>query len=65
MSDQEVAAEIERLTADPQLAPLRPFFQSPQGLASVRRSLLTRKTIDRLVEIVYGTDRAQKGGEAP
>ncbi len=65
VSDQEVAAEIERLTADPQLAPLRPFFQSPQGLASVRRSLLTRKTIDRLVEIVYGPDRAQKGGEAP
>jgi trigger factor len=62
VTTEEVTAEIERLTAGPHGAQLRPILQSPRGMESVRRSLLTRKTIDRLMEIVSGKAQPE-GGE--
>lgn len=56
VSDGEIDAEIERLAAssgaDP--AELRRMFDNEGGLRSVRNSLLTRKTLDRLMAIASG-----------
>ncbi len=62
VSDEEVREEIERLVTRSQNYQLLPLLQSPQGMASIRRSLLTRKTIDRLMEIVYSSDQGNEGG---
>ena len=53
VTDEDVGEEIEKLTAStgPQAAQLRTMFESEEGRATVRRNLLTRKTLDRLVEI--------------
>lgn len=59
VTDDELAAEIGRLTAGPQAGQLRQAFESPDVRASVRRDLLTRKTLTRLVEI------ATQDGAAP
>jgi trigger factor len=50
----EVDAEIERLagSSGEQAAQVRQLFASPEARGSIERSLLTRKTLDRLVEIV-------------
>lgn len=52
----EVEAEIERLAsgAGSQTEELRRLFSSEEARASLRRSLLTRKTLDRLVAIASG-----------
>ena len=51
--DQEVDAEVERLagSSGEQADQLRTLFGSPDGRASLARSLVTRKTMDRLAEI--------------
>jgi trigger factor len=52
-SDEEVAEEIGRVTASagPQATQLRQLFESPDGRGTVRRNLITRKTLARLVEM--------------
>jgi trigger factor len=59
--DDEVSDEIEKLTssAGPQGAQLRTMFDTEEGRATIRRNLLTRKTLDRLIEIA-----TQDGGAA-
>ena len=60
VSEEEVQAEIEALVgaAAAEAEQLRAVLQSPGGRESIRRSLLTRKTIDRLVEIVSSDEAA-------
>jgi trigger factor len=62
---EEVDAEVERLAgSSQQTEQLRKLFGSPDGRAAITRSLITRKTMDRLVEIA-GRDGAQapEGGK--
>jgi trigger factor len=61
VDDDEVSDEIEKLTssAGPQGAQLRTMFDTEEGRATIRRNLLSRKTLDRLVEIA-----TQDGGVA-
>lgn len=63
--DDEVSEEIEKLTssAGPQGAQLRTMFDTEEGRATIRRNLLTRKTLDRLIEIAT-QDGAREGGSA-
>jgi len=60
-TDEEVGAEIETMTAaaGPQAAQLRQIFDSENGRDTVRRNLVTKKTLARLVEIA-----TQDGGAA-
>ena len=62
----EVDAEIERIvnSSGAQAAQMRQLFQSPGGHEAIERSLLTRKTSDRLVEIVSGPKRSAKPAAA-
>jgi trigger factor len=61
IGDDEVTDEIAKLTgsAGPQGEQLKTMFESEEGRATIRRNLLTRKTLDRLVEIA-----TQGGGAA-
>ena len=63
VEDNEVTEEAERMVsaAGPQADELRRVFGNSNGRDAIRRSLLTRKTWDRLVEIVS----SEKSGEAP
>lgn len=51
--NEEVDAEVEKLagSSGEQAAQMRQLFGSPDGRAAIARSLLTRKTIDRLADI--------------
>ena len=53
LGDGEVDAEIERIVSSSaqQADQLRRLFASPEARASIERSLITRKTLDRLAEI--------------
>jgi trigger factor len=53
VADEEVEVEIDRMTAGAgaQAAQLRQLFASDDGRSTVRRNLVTRKTLARLVEI--------------
>jgi trigger factor len=53
VSDEDVAAEVETLSASagPQAAQMRQLFGSERGQDTIRRNLLTRKTLERLVVI--------------
>jgi trigger factor len=61
VSDDEVTEEIDRLTssAGTQAAQLRQLFESEDGRGTIRRNLMTRKTLARLVEL------AKQDGAAP
>ncbi len=52
----DVDAEIERIvgSAGAQAGQMRQLFKSPGGREAIERSLLTSKTLDRLIEIVSG-----------
>lgn len=52
----EVETEIENIvnSSGPQAPQLRQLFDSPGGREAIERSLLTRKTLDRLIQIVSG-----------
>ena len=62
----EVDGEIERIvnSSGAQAAQMRQLFQSPGGREAIERSLLTRKTSDRLIEIVSGPKRSAKPAAA-
>ena len=51
--NEEVDAEVEKLAASSgqQAEQMRKLFGSPDGRAAIARSLITRKTMDRLAEI--------------
>jgi trigger factor len=58
VSDAEVQAEIERLVsaAGGQAEEVRRLFEREDGRDSLRRSLLTNKTLERLVSIASGEE---------
>jgi len=60
VSDADIDAEVERMlqNAGERGEQMKEFFKSPQARESVKGELLTRKTIDRLVEIAT----SPKGG---
>lgn len=64
----EIDAEIERLveSSGSQAEQMRKIFESPDAKASIGRSLLTRKTLERLVEITGqdGTTKKTKSKSA-
>jgi trigger factor len=62
--NEEVDAEVEKMAASSgqQADQLRRLFGSPDGRAAIARSLITRKTMDRLVEIA-GQDGAAPTGD--
>ncbi|HEY8490522.1 MAG TPA: trigger factor [Dehalococcoidia bacterium] len=53
VEEPEVEAELDRMAAaaGPQGEQLRQIFDTPNGREAIRRSLLTRKTLDRLAAI--------------
>ncbi len=55
-TDEDVDAEIERLAsgAGPKADELRKLFSAERAKDSLRRSLITRKTLERLVQIATG-----------
>jgi len=66
VGDEEIDAEIETLTASagPQAAQLRALFNSEGGRDTIRRNLLTRKTLRRLVEMATQDGGAAAAAEA-
>ncbi len=66
VSDSEVEAEIERLTsgAGSQAEEVRRLFSEESAKESLRRSLMTRKTLDRLVEIASAEGAEPEEAEA-
>ncbi len=74
VDDADIGAEIDSMVAqasggnEEQAQQYRQLFQSPEARASVGRSLLTRKTMERLVEIAGQADGAAsptKAGARP
>lgn len=63
--DDEIDAEIDTMTASagPQAAQLKELFNSESGRDTIRRNLITRKTLARLVEIA--TQDAPQAAEKP
>lgn len=58
VTDADVEADVERLSAGAgaQADELRRLFSTDNAKESLRRSLLTKKTLDRLVEIASGEE---------
>ncbi len=58
VSEEDIDAEIERLAAssEPRGDEVRKIFDSAGGRDALRRSLLTRKTVERLVAIASGEE---------
>ena len=56
VSDSEIDAEVEKMVqgAGEQGPQMQEMLASPQAKGTIRQELLTRKTIDRLVEIATG-----------
>ena len=63
-TDADVEAEVQKLIAqasggdDEQVERYRRIFQSPEARASLARSLVSRRTVERLVEIASQADGA-------
>ncbi len=66
VTEDEVQAEIDRVAASagPRGGEIRKLFETESGRDSVRRSLLTRKTLQRLTAIAAGEAGAGETGEA-
>ncbi len=62
VKDGEVETELDSLAAPmgDDAARFREMFGSPEGLATIRRNLLSRKTLDRLAEIAGGAPQEEK-----
>ena len=64
VNDSEVDAEIEGMTrgaVENKRDEMRKLLDTPQTRESIKQSLLTRKTIERLVAIAKSTDTIQTG----
>jgi trigger factor len=61
-TDDEISAEIETMTqaAGAQAVQLRSLFDTENGRDTIRRNLVTRKTLDHLVEIAIQDGGAPK-----
>ncbi|MDI6857625.1 MAG: trigger factor [Dehalococcoidia bacterium] len=61
VDESEVGQEIERMasSAGPQADEIRRLFDNPGGREAIQGSLFTRKTWDRLIEIVSGAEPAE------
>ncbi len=60
VSDAEISAEIENMTKDAgedKKDELNEYLNTPQVRKSIEQVLITRKTIQRLVEIAKGSDK--------
>jgi len=59
ISDSEISTEIENMTksATENKDELAKFLNTPQARKSIEQTLITRKTIQRLVEIARGSDK--------
>lgn len=60
VSDSEISAEIENMTKDAgedKKDELNEYLNTPQVRKSIEQVLITRKTIQRLVEIAKGSDK--------
>ena len=63
VTDEEVTAEVDTLSnaaTGQQSAQLRQIFGSDEGRATIRRNLVTRKTLARLVELATAAPAATK-----
>jgi len=58
VSEEDIDAEIERLvtSSGPRAGEVRQMFAKPGGRQALERSLLTRKTLERLTAIASGED---------
>jgi trigger factor len=69
VTDGDVEAEVERLTASvptgPQAQQLKEMFTSEDGRATIRRNLKTSRTLARLVEIATQDGAAPKNMKEP
>ncbi len=65
VTDDDITAEIDVMTAaaGPQGGQLRQMFDSENGRDTIRRNMLTRKTLDRLVEIATQDGGAESTAE--
>ena len=70
ISESEINAEIENMTKDAgevKKDELNKYLNTPQARSSIEQVLITRKTIERLVEIAKGpnisTQKTEKGAE--
>jgi trigger factor len=65
VSDAEVDQEVEKLvsSAGPQAEEVRRFFAGADGRDAIRRRLLTRRTLDRLVDIASSESAADGEGQ--
>lgn len=65
VSKEDVEGEIERLVASsgPQGEAVRRMFSNPNGRSALERSLLTRKTLDRLMAIASGQEAPPAASE--
>jgi len=60
VSDSEIDTEIENMTKDTDEGKkdkLKGFLNAPQARESIKQTLMTRKTIQRLVEIAKGSEK--------
>jgi len=67
VDDAEVTQELDRMatSAGPQAQEIKRVFDNPGGREALSRSLLTRKTWDKLIEIVSTEKAGEKVEEAP
>lgn len=66
VSDSEIDTEIESMTQDTDEAKkdeLKGFLNTPQSRESIEQTLMTRKTIQRLVEIAKGSTMSVKASQ--
>jgi len=59
VSDSEIGTEIKNMTKDADEGKkdeLKKFLNTPQARESIKQTLMTRKTIQRLVEIAQGSN---------
>lgn len=63
----EIEAEIQRIAASagPQAPQVRQLLSTGPGRESIERSILTRKTLDRLAAIARGEDPSRQQEQAP
>ncbi len=62
VGDSEIESQIEGMTAnagDDKKGELRKLLDTPQTRESIKQSLMTRKTIERLAEIAGNTDKPE------
>jgi trigger factor len=62
IEDDEVAAEVERMSQGQQGAEVRRFFSSPAASQALKEGLRRKNTVARLVDIATGAEAVKKGG---